>query len=269
MDLNEFITRFGTEKKCISFIKNHREKKGICCPKCKSEVKNWRAKHLYWRCKCGRKISLKSGTIMEATKLDYTIWFKAIFLMTHIKKSYSILELSRLLGIKRYRTVWYLTMKIRMGMGKNLLAKEYFQFYYILSNSSQNEYNINELKHHSISAIHNTSTIGEDEINLIAPLQLQWDVYAEENRLRKTGYRCLKIFGAQNDIELKNPITPIKTSIQSWMNKLLSNSNRILKGAHHGVSYLHIQKYMFEFSFNYNGRRKDKFEPLISSILED
>ena len=205
---------------------------------------------------------------MESSNLNFTTWFKAIFFMTHIKKSYSTLELSRLLGIKRYRTVWYLSMKIRMAMGKELLGKEYFQFLYILSNNSNEEYNINELKNYSISAIHTSLTRGQDEINLITPTQTQKDCFSEEKRLRMKGYRCTKIFNAQEGIEYQNPLSPVKPTIKNWLNKLLSNANRMLRGAHHGVSFLHLQKYMFEFSFNYNKRRQNKFIPLISVILK-
>ncbi|SFT88826.1 hypothetical protein SAMN05216474_2947 [Lishizhenia tianjinensis] len=267
MNINQFIRLYGSEKKCISFIKTHREACGISCPKCNSNVTNWKEKHLYWRCKCGKKISLKSGTLLESTKLKYAVWFKAIFLMTHVKKSYSTLELARLLGIKRYRTVWYLCMKIRTAMGQELLAREYFQFLYILSKENKSEYNINSLRHNSISAILKKAEKGRDEINLIAPQILHERVHAREVQLARKKYRCLKILGAHEKIELKPAYTPTKPGIQLWMKKLLRNSNKLLNGIHHGVSFLHLQKYMFEFSFNYNYRYKDKFNPIIQQLL--
>lgn len=267
MNINEFIRLYGTEKKCISFIKEHREKSGVSCPKCKSKVTNWKEKHMFWRCKCGKKISLKSGTIMESTKLKYSIWFKAIFFMTHVKKSYSTLELSRLLGIKRYRTVWYLSMKIRRAMAQDLLAREYFQFLYILSKENQSDYNMNSLRHKSINAIAKKQKIGRDEINLIAPAHIHQKVNAQEVQLIRKNYRCKKVLGLHNQIEIKPAYTATKPSVQIWMKKLLRNSNKLLNGIHHGVSLLHIEKYMFEFSFNYNYRYQDKFHPIIEQIL--
>ena len=267
MNLEEFFRLFGTEKKCIAFIKTQREKSGIICPKCNSKVTNWRSKHLYWRCCCGRKISLKSGTMMESSKLKYSIWFKAIFLMTHVKKSYSTLELSRLLGIKRYRTVWYLSMKIRTAMGRNLFAKEYFHFLYILSKESCSDRKINSLKHNSISAVFKNAKKGRDEINLIAPIHIHQLAQSEEIKLKRKGYRCSKILGSHNLVHLKQAYTPTVPSVKSWINKLLANSNKLLSGIHHGVHFLHIQKYMFEFSFNYNYRYKERFYPLLHEIL--
>ncbi|SFT51068.1 hypothetical protein SAMN05216474_0979 [Lishizhenia tianjinensis] len=267
MNFEEFIRRFGTEKKCVQYLKKERERRGICCSNCKSNVTNWRSKHMYWRCKCGKKISLKSGTMLESTKLKYSIWFKAIFLMTHINKSYSCAELSRVLGIKRERTVWYLMMKIRTAMGKDLNAKDYFQYLYIYAANKDSEKNITGLKNQSISAICRSVKKGNDEISLIAPVELQVSVFAKENNLKQSGYRCLKILGVQEAIELKDPMSPVKSSVKNWMDTLLMNSNRILNGVHHGVSFLHIQKYMFEFSFNYNYRNKDKFRRLFECLL--
>lgn len=267
MNFEEFIRHFGTEKKCENHIKNYREKQGIICTNCSEKVINWRAKQKYWRCKCGKKISLKSGTLMESSKLKFTTWFKAIFLMTHIKKPYSTAEIARILGIKRYRTVWYLVMKLRCAMGRELLAKDYFQFLYIFSHSNERDVQIKKLKNYSVGAIRKKEQKGDDEINLLAPLHLHLNVNAEENRLNSKGYRCKKILGVQNTIEWVNPLSPIKPTVIKWLNKLHSNTSRILNGIHHGVHFLHLQKYLFEFSFNYNYRKKDKFQPLFNQVL--
>lgn len=267
MNIEEFIRRFGTEKKCVNYIKSHRIKAGLNCPNCTYKVSNWREKHLYWRCRCGKKISLKSGTIMQSTKLKYTTWFKAIYFMTHIKKSYSCAELARILGIKRERTVWYLMMKIRTAMGRDLMSKEYFRYLFIYAENKDSEDSLRGLKNRTISAICKSVVKGEDSINLIAPIELLQKVYVCETKLRKSGYRCLKILGVQEGIELKPPLSPINSKVKKWMSILLANSNRILNGIHHGVSFLHLQKYMFEFSFNYNYRKKDKFLPLLKNIV--
>lgn len=267
MSLEEFFRLFGSEQKCKQFIKEQREKHGIKCSKCHLNVTNWRSKHQYWRCKCGKKISLKSGTLMESTKLNYTVWFKAIFLMTHVKKSYSTLEMSRLLGVKRYRTVWYLSMKIRTAMGKDLLARDYFNFLYIISKQNDSFQNVNSLRHKSISAVLKSAQKGRDEINLIAPIKILNEVNILEVKLKNKDYRCQKILGCHNNIELKPAYTPTSSGTRIWINKLLTNSNKLLNGIHHGVHILHLQKYMFEFSFNYNYRYNERFYILLNALL--
>ncbi|WP_318959421.1 hypothetical protein [Lishizhenia sp.] len=187
--------------------------------------------------------------------------------MTHVKKSYSILELSRLLGIKRYRTVWYLSMKIRMAMGDEVLAKEYFLFLTLLSKDKCHPSQLKAIQNYSITAIFKSPANCRDEINLIAPLKIQQNVNTVEHSLIKSGYRCLKIFNAQKKIEMKEPHFPVKTKIKNWLNYIMSNENRNLNGIHHGVSFLHLQKYLFEYSFNYNLRYQNKFKILMKRVL--
>ncbi|WP_139230293.1 transposase [Lishizhenia tianjinensis] len=204
---------------------------------------------------------------MESSKLSLAVWFKAMFLMTHVKKSYSILELSRILGINRYRTVWYLSMKLRVGMGQDLLGKEYFQFLYLISKAKAQTSQLKAIQNYSISAILKSKIYKRDEINLIAPVDVLKKVEVEEFNLKRKGYRCLKVFGVQRKIELKEVHYAVKPDVQLWLSTLVANSNRMLNGIHHGVSFLHLQKYMFEYSFNYNLRSQDKFEKLKNCVL--
>lgn len=195
MNLTEFNRKFGTEKKCIHFIKKQREKQGLTCPKCSKKVTTWNSKRSLWRCSCGRRIYLKSGTMMESTKLPLTTWFKAMFFMTFTKKSLSILELSRLLEIKRYRTVWYLTMKIRMAMSDYVLNKEYNDFILLISADKSVDPNLMGIQNYSTAAVFKSGKRGEDEIGLIAPIELLKNVEIDEALHKIKGYRCIKIFG--------------------------------------------------------------------------
>src|SRR5690606_23666410 len=67
---------------------------------------------------CRFRTSLKSGTVLENTKLSYQYWFIAMHLMTATKKSISSLELQRQLGHKYYEPVWSMMHKIRRVMSK-------------------------------------------------------------------------------------------------------------------------------------------------------
>jgi hypothetical protein len=53
-------------------------------------------KHALWQCNaCRTQTSLTAGTIFAATKLNLTVWFRAMFHMTQTKQGISALELSR------------------------------------------------------------------------------------------------------------------------------------------------------------------------------
>ncbi len=72
-----------------------------------------------YQCKiCDARQTLRSGTMLEKSKLSYMIWYKTICLMSATKKGFSAKEIQRQLGLKRYEPVWAMTHKIRDAMGQ-------------------------------------------------------------------------------------------------------------------------------------------------------
>jgi hypothetical protein len=63
-------------------------------------------------------MSIKSGTVLENSKLSYQYWFIAFHLMTSTKKTISALEMQRQLGHDYYECIWAMMHKIRLVMGK-------------------------------------------------------------------------------------------------------------------------------------------------------
>jgi len=61
---------------------------------------------------------LRSGTIMESSKLSFMSWYKTIFLLSTTKKGFSSKEIQRQLGLKRYEPVWAMVHKLRKAMGQ-------------------------------------------------------------------------------------------------------------------------------------------------------
>lgn len=66
---------------------------------------------------CRFRTSLRSGTIMESSKLPFLVWYKTMFLMSCTKKGFSTNELQKQLGLKRYEPVWAMVHKLRRAMG--------------------------------------------------------------------------------------------------------------------------------------------------------
>ena len=92
------------------------------CPACGSTNVQSNCKHrtMPYRCReklCGKKFSVKTGTIMEASKLGYQIWAIAIFLLTTDIKGVSSMKLHRDLGVTQ-KTAWYLAHRIRLAWGE-------------------------------------------------------------------------------------------------------------------------------------------------------
>jgi len=119
MTIFNFTQDFPDEDACIAHFKVLREQNGVVCCKCGGKAHYWLRNKLSYECKhCHSRQSLRSGTVMEHTKLPFRYWYVAMHLLTSTKKSFSSTELQRQLGHKRYQPIWELTNKLRDVMGK-------------------------------------------------------------------------------------------------------------------------------------------------------
>jgi hypothetical protein len=117
MKLLKFFQDFPTEDACKAHFKLVRESEGVVCKGC-CKTEHWwmRTKSMY-KCKnCGRLMSLRSGTVMENSKLPFQYWYIAMHLMTATKKSFSALEMQRQIGHAYYEPIWTMVHKIRRAM---------------------------------------------------------------------------------------------------------------------------------------------------------
>lgn len=118
MNLFDFSSRFPDESSCREVFKAHREQEGIHCRRCGCSRHYWKRKRQQWECKdCAFRTTLRSGTVMQGSKLSFLHWFKAMALMSSTKKSFSAKEVQRQLGHCRYQPVWEMMHKIRAVMG--------------------------------------------------------------------------------------------------------------------------------------------------------
>ena len=113
------MEEFPTESACKAHFKDQREKEGVICKKCGSSSHYWLKSKDQWQCKtCDFRTTLKSGSIMEGSKVDFHTWYKAMAFMTFSKKTNSASELQRQLNHPKYDTIWRLMHKIRSAIGK-------------------------------------------------------------------------------------------------------------------------------------------------------
>ena len=62
-----------------------------------------------------RQVSLIASTIFHSTKLDLTMWFEAIYLVTQSKTGISSLETARRLRVMQ-TTAWKILQKLSQAM---------------------------------------------------------------------------------------------------------------------------------------------------------
>ena len=96
-----------------------RDKEGVICKKCASKDHYWLQYKEQYQCKlCGFRTTLRSGTVMEDSKLPFKTWYMIMMLMSATKKGFSASEIQRQVGCKRYDTIWNIVHKLRAVMGK-------------------------------------------------------------------------------------------------------------------------------------------------------
>lgn len=87
------------------------------CPHCDSVNVLSGAKHktMPYRCRekgCRKRFSVRTGTVMQDSKLGYQVWVVAVYLMTTGIKGTSSMKLHRDLGITQ-KSAWHLAHRIR------------------------------------------------------------------------------------------------------------------------------------------------------------
>jgi hypothetical protein len=118
MKFSTFYDKYSGESECKEKFRQIREQEGICCKKCKGKDHYWKSDKWQWQCKsCGFRTTLRSGTVMESSKLPYRYWFAAMHFLTVNKKSFSAKSIQEELGHKRYEPIWAMLHKLRIVMG--------------------------------------------------------------------------------------------------------------------------------------------------------
>lgn len=118
MNIFRFTAEFDSEESCRNHFKEERDKIGVICRECSNTTHYWIKSQWSYECKsCRSRTSLRSGTVMQSSKLSFLIWYKTMFLLTTTKKGFSSKEIQRQLGLKRYEPVWAMVHKLRKAMG--------------------------------------------------------------------------------------------------------------------------------------------------------
>jgi ISXO2-like transposase domain len=119
VNLINFIEQFPDKTFCKLKFKEIRDTEWVICRKCGSKDHYWQKSILQFQCKkCKTRTTLRSGTVMQASKFPFQYWFIAIHLLTSTKKTFSALEMQKQLGHKYYEPVWYMVQKLRKTMGR-------------------------------------------------------------------------------------------------------------------------------------------------------
>lgn len=288
MRLSEFFRQFPDETSCKVHFKTIREQEGVICKKCNSKDHYWQQSLWLFQCKaCGFRTTLRSGTVMENSKLPYRYWLSAMAFLTATKKSISALELQRELGHKRYEPIWAMLHKLRLVMryrDTRYELKEYIEldegFFETADrrknkDDDENQQGRGSNRQSAVLVAVESIPVAEPE-NKNKPKQqvkhlkmtvmdslTSKDINYEVTKtidpkatIMTDGYRG---YSKLNTLVNKHKIVVVKDKkevdkVFPWVHKTISNAKRLLLGIHHSIKSTYIQNYLDEYCYKFNRR---------------
>ncbi|MCY4079419.1 MAG: IS1595 family transposase [Caldilineaceae bacterium] len=112
----EFFEKFPDEASAIAYFEEVRWPYGVICPRCNSDrttpVKN-RPRH---HCNgCGRQFSVRTGILLENSRIPVRKWLYAIYIFQIHRKGISSVQLGKELGISQH-SAWFMLHRLREAM---------------------------------------------------------------------------------------------------------------------------------------------------------
>lgn len=118
VNLVNLIERYSDDKKCRQYLEALKWHGGIKCPRCGSDKISRIVKRDQFDCdQCRYQFSVTAGSIFHDSHLPLWKWFLAVYLMAESKKGISANQIKRSLKIS-YKTAWYLCHRIREAMNE-------------------------------------------------------------------------------------------------------------------------------------------------------
>ena len=287
MNLLDFFKKYPTEQSCKDAFKAKRLAEGVKCRKCGGLNHYWKKNREQWECKkCTHRTTLRSGTVMEHSKLPFQYWFIAMHLLTCTKKSFSAKEIQNQLGHNRYEPIWAMLHKIRSVMGLrdekyvlngNIeLDDGFFSTVSITDNKTEPLKRGRGSQKKTAVLIATESDFVEDEevskkystgkklgyIKMHTLLSLK---KADTNRIvkkvLKTGVNILTD-GSTSYVDFEKRFNHTAEVISKeeiskklpWVHIIISNAKRLLLNTHHRVDADFLQNYLNEFVYKLNRR---------------
>lgn len=284
MDILDFTLEFPDEQSCRDHFKLRREKEGVICKKCGCTKHYWLKGISQWQCSsCNFRTTLRSGTMMQGSKLPFRKWYLAIAFMTLTKKGISANELKNKLKHSRYESIWNMMHKIREAMGKrdacyqleDMVEFDEGHFEIATSNSkkeglkrgkgSQRQQNV---------AVMAESTVLEDMQTSKTNRQCRYfKMKALENQKAESVNQCIEesitektvVFtdGSKSYVDIaryvevhlvENSTKESTKKTLKWVHIAISNAKRTFLGIYHMMKGKYLQRYLDEFCYKLNRR---------------
>jgi hypothetical protein len=262
MNIKNFFQALGDDHSSAMIFKSFRDEFGVVCKKCKSTDHWWIQSMLVYRCRyCYFRTSLRSGTVMEYSKLTYSDWLFTIFYINLSKKPVSAKELQILLGKKHYEPVWTMLHKLRCIMSKSEFGfvKEYENNYV----RSCVPFSIG--KHQTMNVLISNRPVDTKTYRIDFGDTRSNNKYRPNRNSKGNLSRSYSI--DKNQVHMSN-IVPYK-KLSYWQQIFVSNMKSNIRAVYHHIDDKYLQNYLSEFTFctNIGMKKGDLFYELLQKCL--
>ena len=116
----QLFKRFPDQESARLYLESRLWPNGVVCPVCKSGERITPRKAGFYRCnQCAEDFTVRTGTVMERSKIPLHKWLYAMYLLVTARKGISSLQLAKEIGVTQ-KTAWFLLHRLREACGKDL-----------------------------------------------------------------------------------------------------------------------------------------------------
>ena len=286
ISLKQIMRLFPDNETAEQWFITQRWSDGVCCHYCGSVNVQAGCKHktMPFRCRekeCGKKFSVKTGTIMEGSKIGYQDWIIATFQMLTSLKSVSSMKLHRDLGVTQ-KSAWFLTHRLRAAFSQDGSMfhgpVEVDETYFGGKRRNMSNARRKALADTGRGPVGKTAVVGaKDRVTKQVAAQV---VHATDQETLQgfvgdhaapgatvytddaTAYESLPF----NHATVKHSLSEyVKGEVHTnGIESLWSMLKRAHKGTFHKLSPKHLDRYVQEFAGRHNVREQDTIEQMIA-----
>lgn len=288
------------ETAAIEFMEQQRWEDCPCCPHCgDTDVYKMtgrdgnREKNYRWRCRgCGKLYSVRTGTVLEESRIPVRHWCYAFWRACSSKKGVSALEIQRQTGLS-YKSALFLMHRIRWAMaptykgpklnGTVEIDETYVggkpryrlpQSKVLRGNQRSNYQTRGERKTPVFAAVQRDGGVRVRVLPRVTEANLRSAILANVNKASRVMTDQSRLYKRLKN-DFPNGHEKVDHSQREYVRGDVTTNTvegffsllkRGIHGIYHNVSRKHLQRYCDEFEFRYNHRNMEDGERTVAAI---